>query len=423
MNSFAFLLAAIAFVGISVFVFMNYPLSWRKDKLFVTLLVLWHLVGTVALTIVFTRFRFIAHDNIRHEICRTATLFFISTSLLAMFFVFRIIYTRTYHFILRRTGREEKISGRRISDRRYQTVVFILLSFGIALAGYFNIDFLHLTTYDVHVRAKSAADELRICLIADVHAGSGTYGYAYEDIREQIDACNADVLLIGGDLFDETTAESDAEKFVSVLETIQKPKYGIYYVYGNHDGLVEDWVPGAKDAILNAGVKILADEMVTIGEDIQLIGCLDPMLRAEKFKTLYARLQPDPEKPIIVLTHRPKHFREMASLGADLVMAGHTHGFNIPHFFSTSLVNDMLSGLRKYGDMYAVTTSGTGAWGFHYKWPAQSEVVCIRVHFDGTKEQPKHDGAAGASFSSRREITPCISPRKSCILTFPDIIM
>ena len=74
-----------------------------------------------------------------------------------------------------------------------------------------------------------------------------------------------------------------------------------------------------------------------------------------------------------------------ASLGADLVMAGHTHGFNIPHFFSTSLVNDMLSGLRKYGDMYAVTTSGTGAWGFHYKWPAESEVVCIRVHFDGTK--------------------------------------
>ena len=82
------------------------------------------------------------------------------------------------------------------------------------------------------------------------------------------------MLLIGGDLFDETTAESDAEKIVSVLETIQKPKYGIYYVYGNHDGLVEDWVPGAKDAILNAGVKILADEMVTIGEDIQLIGCL-----------------------------------------------------------------------------------------------------------------------------------------------------
>ena len=386
MNSVAFLVAAIGFVLISVFVFMNYPLSWRKDKLFVTLLALWHLVGTVALTIVFTRFRYIAYENIRHEICRTATLFFVSTTLLAMFFLFRIIYTRTYQFILRRTGRGPKNTHRRISDRRYQTVIFILLSFGIALAGYFNIDFLKLNTYDVEVHAESAESGLRICLISDIHAGSGCYEYTYDDLVGQINACNADVLLIGGDLFDETTAENDADNFVWVLQTIRQPKYGIYYVYGNHDGLMEDWVPGAKDAVLKAGVKVLADEMVTLGEDIQLIGCLDPKLRAEDFETLYARLQPDPDKPLIVLTHRPKHFREMAALGVDLVMAGHTHGFNIPHFFSTSLVNDMLDGLKTYGDMTAITSSGVGAWGFHYKWPAESEVVCIQLHFNGTEE-------------------------------------
>lgn len=386
MNSVAFLVAAIGFVLISVFVFMNYPLSWRKDKLFVTLLALWHLVGTVALTIVFTRFRYIAYENIRHEICRTATLFFVSTTLLAMFFLFRIIYTRTYQFILRRTERGPKNTHRRISDRRYQTVIFILLSFGIALAGYFNIDFLKLNTYDVEVHAESAESGLRICLISDIHAGSGCYEYTYDDLVEQINACNADVLLIGGDLFDETTAENDADNFVWVLQTIRQPKYGIYYVYGNHDGLMEDWVPGAKDAVLKAGVKVLADEMVTLGEDIQLIGCLDPKLRAEDFETLYARLQPDPDKPLIVLTHRPKHFREMAALGVDLVMAGHTHGFNIPHFFSTSLVNDMLDGLKTYGDMTAITSSGVGAWGFHYKWPAESEVVCIQLHFNGTEE-------------------------------------
>lgn len=386
MNSVAFLVAAIGFVLISVFVFMNYPLSWRKDKLFVTLLALWHLVGTVALTIVFTRFRYIAYENIRHEICRTATLFFVSTTLLAMFFLFRIIYTRTYQFILRRTGHGPKNTHRRISDRRYQTVIFILLSFGIALAGYFNIDFLKLNTYDVEVHAESAESGLRICLISDIHAGSGCYEYTYDDLVAQINACNADVLLIGGDLFDETTAENDADNFVWVLQTIRQPKYGIYYVYGNHDGLMEDWVPGAKDAVLKAGVKVLADEMVTLGEDIQLIGCLDPKLRAEDFETLYARLQPDPDKPLIVLTHRPKHFREMAALGVDLVMAGHTHGFNIPHFFSTSLVNDMLDGLKTYGDMTAITSSGVGAWGFHYKWPAESEVVCIQLHFNGTEE-------------------------------------
>ena len=56
MNSVLFLLAAIGFVCVSVFVFMNYPLAWRKDRLFVTVLVLWHLLGTSCLVWVFVFF-------------------------------------------------------------------------------------------------------------------------------------------------------------------------------------------------------------------------------------------------------------------------------------------------------------------------------------------------------------------------------
>ena len=385
MNSFAFQIAAIGFVFLSVFVFLNYPASWRKNKLFVTMLALWHVVGTVCLVIVFTLFRFITQENIRYEICRMATFFFITTTILAGMFFIRILYSRTYRFILRRTGREPSPSPtRRISDRRYQTAFLILLSAGICLAGYFQVDYLPLRTYDVRSTAKSAESELRICLIADIHAGSGTWEYTYDNLAEQIDACEADVLLIAGDLFDETTGKRDVDCFVWMLQRIRRPKYGIYYVYGNHDGLMDDWVPGAKEALLGEGVTVLADEMVLLGEDIQLIGCLDPKLRAEDFGTLFRRLNPDPEKPIIVLTHRPKHFAQMASLGVDLAMAGHTHGFNIPQFFGTSFVNDMLEGMKKYGDLSAVTTTGVGAWGFHYKWPAQSEVVSICLHFNET---------------------------------------
>ena len=67
-------------------------------------------------------------------------------------------------------------------------------------------------------------------------------------------------------------------------------------------------------------------------------------------------------------------------------MAGHTHGFNIPQFLGAPLFGDMFSGIQQYGGMAAVTTSGVSAWGFHYKWPAVSEVVTIHVTFGGGAE-------------------------------------
>ena len=33
----------------------------------------------------------------------------------------------------------------------------------------------------------------------------------------------------------------------------------------------------------------------------------------------------------------------------------------------------------------AITTSGVSAWGYHYKWPAESEVVTIHVTFTGVE--------------------------------------
>ena len=72
----------------------------------------------------------------------------------------------------------------------------------------------------------------------------------------------------------------------------------------------------------------------------------------------------------------------MADAGCDLAMAGHTHGFNIPQFLGSAMFEDMYYGIKKYDNMTAITTSGVAAWGFHYKWPAKSEVVTIHLTFE-----------------------------------------
>lgn len=379
MNARAFLVAAIGFVAVTLFVYRSYPLSWRQNRLFKTVLILWHAVGTVALITVFTSYRRIPYEGVKYELVRIATFYYIMIMLLAIMFFLRRVSSVTYLFVMEQTGREIDPRQRRfIADKRLHATLFLLTAFLVCATGFFNIDFLHDTRYEVHVAKPSAEKELNICLIADIHAGSGNWQFTYDDLAERIDASNADVLLIAGDAFDETTCDSDVEYLGWALKSIRTPRYGVYYIYGNHDDYTDNWAAEQMKAL---GATVLEDEVATLGADIQLIGRMDPKHNQKSMEALMEGV--DPEKPVVVLTHRPREYQKMADLGCDLAMAGHTHGFNIPQFLGANLLENTYYGLKRYGDLTAITTSGVAAWGFHYKWPAVSEVVSIRVTFDG----------------------------------------
>ena len=378
MNSGAFSIAAAGFILVTLFVYFNYPLSWRQNRMFKAVLLLWHIVGTAALITVFTYYRHIPYEGVKYEIVRIGTFYYIMITLLGIMFFLRRVSSVTYLFVMEHTGQPVDEKKRRfISDRRLHSILFLAAAFIICAVGFFNIDFLRPTHYEVHIPKACAEKDLDICLIADIHAGSGNWEFTYDDLAELIDAAHPDVLLIAGDVFDETTSVSDVEYVSWALRSIQPPRYGAYFIYGNHDDITENW---AAEQMRSLGVTVLEDETALLGGDIQLIGRMDPKYRHRSMEALVDGL--DPDKPILVLTHRPKEFKKMADLGCDLAMAGHTHGFNIPQFLGTNLLNDTYYGLRQYGDMTAITTSGVSAWGFHYKFPGISEVVSIHVTFD-----------------------------------------
>ena len=378
MNTVVFLLAAVIFVLVSWFVYRNYPAAWRQNNLFRKVLYLYHVIGLTCLIMIFTPlFRRIPYENIRYELSRVGTFYYIPLLLMALQYLVLHIYTRTYQFILKYTGREmSRRAKKHLIDRQFFAVLFGAVSFGICILGYFNIDFIQLQTYEVKAAAKSSEKELTICLVSDVHAGAGTWEYTYDDMQEIIDACNADVLLLDGDIFDETTNGKDMDNFFWVLETIRKPRYGIFYVSGNHDE------PSVADEMAKRNITVLDGDMAVIGGDIQLIGVADGKHSETEIRRLFDELQPDPDKPIITMIHRPIQFSTLSSLGSDLAVSGHTHGFNAIQFLGTPLFGDMFCGITNYGDMTAITTSGVSAWGYHYKWPAQSEIVKIHMTFD-----------------------------------------
>ena len=377
MTRIAFFFAALGYLFISWFVYQNYPQVWRKNRSFRVVLFLWHLLGLCSLALIFTPLiSFIPYENIRYEISRLGTFYYIPVTLMAVFFLIYQVISGAYLFIMKYTGKE--IPERRwekITNKRFFATLFTTVSFGICILGYFNIDFLHLNTYEIKVNAASQEKELNIVLVADVHAGAGVWEYTYDEMREMIDNCEGDVLILDGDIFDETTTTRDMNNFFKVLNSIKAPRYGIFYVSGNHD---DDFVSGEMQ---KRGVNVLDDKMTLLGTDIQLIGIADKHRSRSDIDKLYEELSPDRDKPILTVIHRPINLSELSSLGSDLSMSGHTHGFNIFQFLGVGIASEMFSGTKQYGDMTAFTTSGVSAWGYHYKWPAQSEIAKIHLTF------------------------------------------
>lgn len=83
---------------------------------------------------------------------------------------------------------------------------------------------------------------------------------------------------------------------------------------------------------------------------------MDPVAETLAIDELIKKEDRDIDKPVIVLQHRPIEYQKLADAGCDLVMSGHTHGFNIPQFAGNVTRFDMLQGIKKYGDMTAIVT-------------------------------------------------------------------
>ncbi len=85
--------------------------STLSDKV----LLLWHIIGLVAIITIFTFVRSIPYENVRYEICRLATFYYIPLTLMAGLYLILRIYTRAYQFVLRHTDQRPCPRGWKLS--------------------------------------------------------------------------------------------------------------------------------------------------------------------------------------------------------------------------------------------------------------------------------------------------------------------
>ncbi|MBQ9828458.1 MAG: metallophosphoesterase [Lachnospiraceae bacterium] len=252
-----------------------------------------------------------------------------------------------------------------------------------AILIYGKINMHHVVETDYTVYTEKTTEDLSIALISDIHYPVSTDGEKIAEIVAEINEKKPDVLLLGGDIVDERSSLEEVREVFRILGTA-KTKYGVYYVYGNHDRgnySVPDFTnEQLESAITDAGIKILLDESVELGDDVTLIGRNDrSYIRAELSELMKSV---DKDDLIILLDHQPRGFDEDKNEGVDLLLSGHTHGgqmWPVGYIMTAMGSNELRYGYKKIDDFQVIVTSGLAGWGYDIKTGAPAEYLIVAV--------------------------------------------
>lgn len=280
--------------------------------------------------------------------------------------------------------------------------VVVACAVATCLYGIFNARNIKVNEYSVTVNKSCGSDKhLKAVLVADLHMGYAIGVDHITNMVEKINQQDADIVIIAGDIFDNSyDGMDDPEGIKTQLKSI-KSKYGVYAVYGNHDidekilmGFTFDW--GGKQLhnekmtnfMKECNIRLINDESVLINDEFYLVGRRDTDkpgtedgTRAE-ISELTKDL--DKTKPIFVLSHEPDELQKTADAGADIDFSGHTHdGQLFPGNLTIGLFWENPCGMIKKDNMYSIVTSGVGVYGTFMRVGTDAEICSVDIDFAG----------------------------------------
>ena len=163
---------------------------------------------------------------------------------------------------------------------------------------------------------------LRIAWLTDLHHGQFV---RTASVRAWVDAALAeapDLVLLGGDLVDQTPGADADVDLVAELARLHAP-LGVLAVPGNHD-LGRFRGSGAFAALLRGtGIDLLVNRGLSVREDLHVAG-LDDLRNGRPDLGATLRAQPAAGATLL-LSHNPDVLPEVP-LDVGLTLAGHTHG-------------------------------------------------------------------------------------------------
>lgn len=268
-------------------------------------------------------------------------------------------------------------------------IIPILIGVIMTSYGYYNMHRVVETDYTIYTDKNIRSEGYKIAFISDLHYGVNMDGKQLEKYCEDIEAQNPDIVILGGDIVDENTSRKGMYEAFDELSKI-KSTYGTFYVYGNHDKATYARKPNFTEeeldnAIKDSGIKILADDSVTINDQITVTGRKDKSFRGDNLREpideLIVNTQADSNKYNILVDHQPGDFDETDNAGYDVMLSGHTHAGQIwpgGLFIKTFIKDTLCYGHEKFNNLDIITSSGMAGWGI----PVRTEENCEYIILD-----------------------------------------
>lgn len=276
--------------------------------------------------------------------------------------------------------------GRRFLKAVFVLVVLLILSWPFIEPFMLETESVTLTAEDL----PAGIGQLRIVYAADIHQG-GLFGQRrLENLVSQINACNADIVLLGGDYADDSTG---AIRFFQSLPRIYS-RYGVYAVPGNHDRTVpESNLTTLRAAMLEAGVTPLVNAVsrVRIGTSDIYIAGVDDISNGHPDLSGVAS-QVSASDYVIFLCHSPAIIPDALKATDsgghanwfDLGLFGHTHGGQIaligPLLRDDGVANEYTSGWMKQNRIDMLVTRGVGTTGLPVRLFCTPQIHLITVN-------------------------------------------
>ena len=244
-----------------------------------------------------------------------------------------------------------------------------------------NYKFNHPTVVNLEITTENPSQhkELKIVAASDIHLGVSIDKKRLQQYVELINAQKPDIVLLSGDVSDNSTQPLINQNMAEEFRQIKAP-LGVYAISGNHEYYAEN--PYTTSEYLKAaGITFLRDSAALVNNSFYIVGRDDRT--NHKRKNLSDIVNGiDKTKPVILLDHQPFHLNEAQENGVDLQISGHTH--NGQFFPGNLLVKKMYElghGYMQKGKTHYYVSSGLGLWGPQYRIGTQSELVVINLSY------------------------------------------
>ena len=255
--------------------------------------------------------------------------------------------------------------------------VLYALAATIVLLTYGYINYRHPQVEHISIAIDKEMDNpVRMVVASDIHLGYGTDRHDLERYVKLINDQQPDVVVIVGDMIDNSIVPVRSEHMGEVLDRISAPE-GVYVVPGNHE-----YISGFdeyRNFIRDTHLVLLRDSIVTLKSGIQLVGRDDRINHSRSsLEALVSKV--DSAHPIVVLDHQPYDIGLSNSLGVDLHLSGHTHNGQIwPLNIITDVMYDQSHGYRHWSHTHAYVSSGLSLWGPPFRIGTHSDIGVIDI--------------------------------------------